>query len=134
MFNPSKELQQEIEHVIDFYSKIDEEGFLSIDLSKVPDFVIDTLCSKIMLTDRERAYEATGADNDNFLTDMLPSLITMMEKGDNCSSQEFVSTWKKCVRNYLSNTIDALLEDAISVKNNNFPLYKNVYQLAHTYL
>lgn len=125
MLKKNKDLNYQVQQIIDLYSHIDEFGERAINFKAVPDIEMDELYALAISENRELAYEACGPDNNAFDGDMLPALIQMLSKSNRESGQDFVDTWKKGIRSYFKKQIESLINDEINRQNTYFPLRSN---------
>lgn len=91
------------------YSRLDASYTLSV--SDLPDFEIHKFAAMLMADDESYASEATGADNDDYKKNLLPSLIRYMkDTTDRDEEIEFVKVWRDGVANYFSNKMQELID------------------------
>lgn len=98
------------------YAKFDPtDGFYSLNLNDLPDFVQHEFAAIIMCDDNAWATEATGPDNRYWESKMLPALTRYLRNStDRDEAIEFNNIWRDCVSAYMNNKMQELLDDSIT--------------------
>jgi hypothetical protein len=69
----------------------------------------------IMADDEAYAKEATGPDNKNWESKMLPALTSYLRNSTGKDEAiEFNSIWRDCVTDYMTDHMKELIDDVIS--------------------
>lgn len=85
----------------------------TVDFEKLPDFVKHEFAAKIMMYQPDRIVEATGPDNNNYFTRMVPTLIEMLGNSTSVDeSIDFVAEWKENITLYFKDDMESLLKRA----------------------
>lgn len=78
----------------------------------------EELAAQLMIDDTEFACEFTGADNDLFLSKMLPSLIKFLQNTtDKELLHDFAEAWKEGCSLYPRRSVEDLLERRLEEYN-----------------
>jgi hypothetical protein len=110
----NKNVKNFADYLVFHYAKRDEFGNYYLTQDDIPEFDLDEFCAVISSNNKDYASEACGPDNDNFYTKMLPALNLYMSNSTNKRYEnDFSKTWREGIRNYYSNTIDQLLNEAL---------------------
>lgn len=113
--NPLKAFAHEC--VVD-YAKFKSEDY-QLNVNDLPDFVQEEFAALIMVHDTDRAHESTGADNENFEKQMLPTLIKLLQDSTDRDEQiEFINSWKEGVTAYHKRYMQELIDNALEDYNN----------------
>lgn len=97
------------------YSRLD--GCYTLSVSDLPDFEIHKFAALLMTDDESYASESTGADNDDYKKNLLPSLIRYMkDTTDRDEEIEFVKAWRDGVANYFSKKMQELIDEKCNDK------------------
>jgi FPC/CPF motif-containing protein YcgG len=97
------------------YAKFNKlNGFYSLNVHDLPDFVQNEFAAIIMSDDNALASEATGPDNKHWESRMLPALTRYLKNStDRDEAIEFNAIWRDCVTDYMNNRMQELLNDLI---------------------
>jgi hypothetical protein len=94
------------------YDRLD--GFYSLNIHDLPDFVQNEFAAMIMCDDNAWASEATGPDNKHWESKMLPALTRYLKNStDRDEAIEFNNVWRDCVTDYMNNKMQELVDDSI---------------------
>lgn len=101
---------------VSHYAKYDSiDGFYSLDIHDLPEFVQHEFAAIIMSDDNAWATEASGPDNKHWETKMLPALTRYLKNStDFDEAIEFNTIWRECVTDYLSNKMQELVDDSLT--------------------
>ena len=115
----NRDLKNFAKECVDHYATYDQgDDFYSLDVSDLPDFVKHEFAALIMLHNEGYASEATGPDNKHWDKKMLPALTRYLANStDKDESIEFTNTWRDCVADYLTPSIEGLINDALDEFN-----------------
>jgi|SRR6185437_1199256 len=105
--------------IIFHYAKYDSlSRQYDIDLNDIPEHDLCYLCATLMQEDDMIANEATGCDNENYNTIMLPSLIRLFKQPNDPERQyDFIENWKMGITKYLKNYLNTVLVDQLNEYN-----------------
>lgn len=108
-----------IEMLVHNYAKFDKrEKKYELELSYIPRHDLYELISLIMLHDPAKASEATGPDNPDYETIMLPALRDHLNNfTDRDNEIEFCTVWRNCILEYLKRYFEELLDEALGFYN-----------------
>jgi FPC/CPF motif-containing protein YcgG len=82
-------------------------------VESLPDFVRHEFAALLMSQEDAYASEATGPDNPQWETKMLPALIRYLKNStDRDEAIEFNAIWRDCVTQYALQEMQTLLEEA----------------------
>ena len=96
----------------------DTDGFYSLDVQDLPDFVQNEFAAIMMCDDNAWASEATGPDNKHWESKMLPALTRYLKNStDKDEAIEFNNVWRNCVTDYMCARMQELLDDCVSDLN-----------------
>lgn len=97
------------------YAEYDHfDGFYSLYVQDLPDFVQNEFAAMIMSDDNAYASEATGPDNKHWESKMLPALMRYLKNStDQDEAIEFNNTWRDCVTDYMNKKMQELLNNSI---------------------
>lgn len=111
----SKQLRSFAQECVEQYCKYDGgDGFYSIEIYDLPDFVQHEFAALIIADDESYASEATGPDNKHWDTKMLPALTKYLKNStDKDEAIEFNNIWRDCVTDYMKNRMQELLDDCM---------------------
>jgi hypothetical protein len=111
----NQQLRSFTKECVKHYAKYDKmDGFYSLNINDLPDFLQHEFASIIMSDDNELASEATGPDNKHWETRMLPALTRYLKNStDRDEAIEFENTWRDCVSDYMSERMQTLVDDLI---------------------
>jgi hypothetical protein len=111
----SKQLRNFAHECVEQYSKYDGgDGFYSIELYDLPDFVLHEFAALIFADDEALAIEATGPDNKHWDKKMLPALMKYLKNStDKDEAIHFNTVWRDCVADYVSYRMQELLDDCM---------------------
>lgn len=113
---PIKQFARDCVSLYATYSDLD--GFYSLDVLDLPDFVQNDFASKFMDYDPSLASEATGPDNTLYESKMLPALLRHLQNStDKDDAIEFNHIWRDCVTSYFHKMIQAELDDVLAIDN-----------------
>lgn len=100
---------------VSHYAKYDKmDGFYSLNVQDLPDFVQNEFAAVIMSDDNTWANEATGPDNKHWETKMLPALTRHLKNStDTDEAIEFNKIWRDCVTDYMNNKMQELVNNLI---------------------
>ena len=100
---------------VSHYAKFDRlDGVYTLNVDDLPDFVQNEFAAIIMSDNNAYAIEATGPDNRHWETRMLPALTRYLRNSTDKDEQyEFNTIWRDCVTDYVSNKMQALVDDSI---------------------
>lgn len=100
----------------DQYGTYDVYGeFYRLDACDLPDFVRHEFAALIMANDESYAAEATGPDNKNWESKMLPALTRYLKNTtDTDNAIEFNNIWRDSVTDHLTNRMQAVLDNLLS--------------------
>lgn len=109
------QLRSFVRECVSHYAKYDKlDGFYSLDVQDLPDFVQNEFAAIIMNDNNAWASEATGPDNKHWETRMLPALTRYLKNStDRDEAIEFNNTWRECVTDYINNKMQELVNDSI---------------------
>lgn len=115
----NKDLRCFASECVDHYATFDKsDDFYSLDVSELPDFVQHEFAALIIASDDAYASEATGPDNKHWDSKMLPALIRHLANStDKDETIEFNRIWRDCITDYMSGTMQELIEDALDEYN-----------------
>lgn len=95
------------------YDKLD--GFHSLFVQDLPEFVQNEFAALIMGANDDWASEANGPDNHHWKTKMLPALLRYLKNStDQDEAIEFNNTWRHCVTEYMQQAMQELINDSLS--------------------
>lgn len=111
----NQQLRNFAQDCVSHYAKFNSsDGFYSLNIYDLPDFVQHEFAAMIMSDDNALASEATGPDNKHWESKMLPALTRYLKHSTNKDEAiEFKNIWRDCVADYMSNHIQELLDEAI---------------------
>jgi hypothetical protein len=100
---------------VSHYAKFDRlDGFYSLNVHDLPDFVQTEFAAIIMCDDNAWATEASGPDNKHWETRMLPALTRYLKNStDFDEAIEFNTVWRECVTDYITSKMQQLVDDLI---------------------
>lgn len=112
----NNQVQSFAKECVSHYAKFDKlDGFYSLDIHQLPEFVQNEFAAIIMSDDNMWASEATGPDNKHWHSKMLPALTRYLKNSTNQDEAiEFHNTWRDCVTDYVSDKMQELVDDSIS--------------------
>lgn len=115
----NKDLRYFASECVDNYATYDKcDDFYSLDVSELPDFVQHEFAALIIASDDAYASEASGPDNKHWDSKMLPALIRHLANStDKDETIEFNRVWRDCITDYMSGTMQELIEDALDEYN-----------------
>lgn len=115
----NKKLRSFAQECVEHYAKYERiDGFYSLDVSDLPDFIQNEFASIIMADDESYASEATGPDNKHWNTKMLPALTRYLANStDKDEAIEFNNVWRDCITDYMTQRMQELLDDCMSDYN-----------------
>jgi hypothetical protein len=103
-----------------------EDGFYSLNVKKIPDFKMYELASLICQEYPDYGCEATGVDNPEFLSNMLPAMTKHLSDVTNKDFEiDFINAWRKGILSYCQCYINNLLEDALNDYNQKYDYVLN---------
>jgi hypothetical protein len=96
----------------------EKDGFYSLDIYDLPDFVQHEFAAIIMTDDNAWATEATGPDNKQWESKMLPALTRYLKDTTHKDEEiEFNHIWRECVTSYCHEKMQSLLDDGLQEYN-----------------
>lgn len=99
------------------YAKYSSEDY-DLSVNDLPDFVQSEFAALIMIQEPDRANESTGADNQSYEKQMLPTLIKFLQDTTDRDEQiEFVNAWKESVTSYHKRYMQELIDEALEDYN-----------------
>ena len=102
-----------VSQLIEWYSESDSDG-IYVDLDIIPESDLDNLCAMILSQDDELAAEATGPDNPEFYTAILPSMIRALKMPKNgFENEEFRDVQIASIRHYLKPRIFKMINERL---------------------
>lgn len=127
----NKQIRSFANDLVSHYAIFDNcDGFYTLDVQDLPDFVQNEFAAMLMNEDNALAVEATGPDNKHWDSKMLPALTRYLQNStDKDEGIEFNNVWRDCVTSYLESTIQKIIFEALndyngaslsSVKNGNY--------------
>ena len=94
------------------YNRFD--NYFNLKVSDLPDFVRHEFAAMIMQEDESCAAESTAPDNKHWETKMLPALIRYLKNStDKDEAIEFNNIWRECVSDYVADTMQECIDEAI---------------------
>lgn len=101
---------------VDHYGRFDKlDEFYSLSVSDLPDFVKHEFAALIIGSDEAYASEASGPDNKHWDKKMLPALTRYLANPtDKDCAIEFNNVWRDCVADYMTGTMQELIDNALS--------------------
>ena len=111
----NNQLQSFAKECVSHYAKFDQmNGFYSLSIDELPDFVQHEFAAMIMSDDNAWATEATGPDNKHWESKMLPALTRYLRNSTNQDEAiEFNNIWRDCVTDYMNHKMQELLDTYI---------------------
>lgn len=112
----NRQLDQLVTTLVSTYANYDEhtDSYI-VDIYDVADFDLNKLANLIMSSDTALANEATGCDNPNYYTHMLPALQQLMMDSTNVDNTfDFASAWQQGITNYFITMMQELLDNECS--------------------
>ena len=110
------------------YNNLDE--FNSLSVNDLPDFVQNEFAALIMAEEPAYASEATGPDNQNWESRMLPALTRYLKNStDKDEAIEFNNTWRDCVTSYMTTYMQELIDHELSEFNSDLGFSKPLHQV-----
>jgi hypothetical protein len=112
----NKQLKNFAKECVSHYAKYNRlDGFYSLNIYDLPDFVQNEFAAIIMCADNAWAVEATGPDNKHWETKMLPALTRYLKNStDKDEAIEFNNIWRTCVTDYMNKKMQELVDDSIT--------------------
>lgn len=109
------QVQSFTKECVKHYAQYDKsEGFYSLNVSDLPDFVQHEFAAIIMSDDNAWASEANGPDNKYWESKMLPALTRYLKNStDQDEATEFHNTWRDCVTAYVQTKMQELVDDVL---------------------
>jgi hypothetical protein len=112
-------VQRAVDQIIHHYAEYDRlaEQYI-LDMDDVPDHDLFELTALLMQEEPERASEATGPDNPQYLSIMLPALIDYMKDITDLDNQFiYIYNWEKGILSYHREHIKELLDSQLEIYN-----------------
>ncbi len=112
----NKQLRNFAQECIEHYAKFDSgNGFYSLDVYELPDFVQHEFAALIFTDDEALASESSGPDNKHWDKKMLPALMKYLKNStDKDEAIQFNTIWRDCITDYVSYRMQELLDDCMS--------------------
>lgn len=111
----NKQLRSFSKECVEQYARYDDfDGFYSLDVYNLPNFVQHEFAALIIADNEDLASEASGPDNKHWETKMLPALTKYLKNStDNDEAIEFNKVFRDCVTDYMTSRMQELLDDCI---------------------
>lgn len=119
MIKYSKHIQTIAKDIASHYARFSKADRLyDLQLEQVADFDLHELSAALIQEDPMLASEATGPDNPDYATKMLPALINHMTHSiDKEIQAEFMKLWCEGITAYCTDIITKLVDDALYQMN-----------------
>lgn len=117
----SKQLRTLAYDIVEMYAEYDKyDQSYTIYIDQIPDMSLFELSAMIMQEDSIYALEATGPDNNQYQSLMLPAMTKYLtDITDKDNEVEFLRTWNAGITLYLNKVIEDLIYSALEIYNNN---------------
>lgn len=110
-----RQVREIADQLVDWYKHHDSvAGMWVIDTHDIPESDLNQLAGMILSKDDGLSAEATGPDNPEWESAMLPALIRAMRSGQPPASQEhFNDVWMSGIRAYLRPMMQRILDERL---------------------
>jgi hypothetical protein len=115
----NKEIRSFANDCVSHYASFNNyDGFYSLSVHDLPDFVQNEFAAMLMNDDNAVAVEATGPDNKHWESKMFPALTRYLKNStDKDEAIEFNNVWRDCVTSYCESTMQEIIDDALQEYN-----------------
>ena len=113
----SPQVQSMVSKLIDWYAE-SRAGLLALEVNAIPECDLDNVCAMMLSQDDDLAAEATGPDNPEFYTAILPALMQSLKMPKNgFESEHFRDVYNASIRSYLKPMITRMIDEKLEFIN-----------------